>query len=1417
MNHGKRDSTTDISKENTQDTIQDDVTLTNENSKVIKNRQKTRPPRPDQETATSKFTDDGENNVKKTTRKDKTYDFADTTYTKYNTKYSPGIVTPGIDSLTTSLLSNFVEYYTYIKQLHSGHSALNTAEGNYALHLNKVIAYLGKASSEVVLDHMKNLFPTNIVTKSTIKQIKTIKPVTMPHLLLNPPPPDYSIYFVNHLTHAFSVEKKVDLYLPNFEVTNELTANRGKMMALEKIEEKSYTPEEENAAIRHGVLSMFEQSIKPRGFSPLQVFLICLLSYRCTTCQEKFDASCQCYLKSPSLWAMLQFVEKGKGSPFFYKAMHSRVTISRQYKRISSMVPVLWYLLAEISVRTSTGLFDENLEGIIVQHYLDFASTKLTGRMMTERDALDAEVNKLLDSPMTSFSIDPNSARVQRIDLLKGKTPVLNFPFWNPTPIDDCTVRRLFSALFYLGHPPMYIHGSMALALERSAISTAPMNFITVRKLKAEVQYGRNIAPYEYDFIDTADSLVREMVEMLEEYAPKIDDIRYNFFSNSTSNSAGVPPDIMASRREALDKDKSLTQEEKNIILNLSKKRIGDVLHEVAGFLNPDAYLNAGSDSAVAGTRNQVDRRPRVIQMVGTRNMLAGYIIANMYKPAIEHSVYTSSGKNAGDVRDMLRVLAATGRRYMCSSNDVAGMDTSTYMDHELMTMHACVMFINAHPELHETRVFLNEDAYGVSKRIDVQVVRNNVTSQVSMSPIEFVLRMHLSPNIQRSLVRDNMFQTVALTSPLTFPSGQFNTSTQHTIIGVAVMRALMKRIPPELSIKSIEPMGSILGDDEFYGMNSPLYDPSEYVTQNSATITGALEEIGYKSDPALRPGNAEFLKLQAVNGMPSPYSNRLTLFASERGDGMDVSPMRRVTETEALIVEFSARIPKPQHTIPLRFAVAYMSSYVKVTLAKASSGVTVVHSTPVIPFKLQQKDSTKGTMSRLGHVVDAPKDRPPLSEVVDFSYETLARGPKKMIWSDSTERDHGLLLLHGLWYCIPSIGLPFPAMLIHENLYPMCSPYYFPSPLTCKLISDLICIPYGIQDMSIRTHNFSEAAYSLSKKLSSRLYGARKLNHAQRYMLFHSDTKFLNPLDVIDVEKDRFFGFSHAFNINKIFKSTPTRIEQTEALEKMQQAANALLNPSRRNASSMAVTTLKSKFGLSVPKSISYAESAATRVQNITRERVSTTDIRLNQLSALELSNAVSTNTADMVILGQFQWKVLHPEKSYRVEQGYYRYGFGSAVPPRSIQAYMMEMLGMPDPRRPSKGFASEMIRRHYGMDIANVVYDFLLEAHVRGPAAMALAHTALQLPRNVVETTERITFGLQGVRADIPYAINPRMMFYFNTDHMALPLHYTGDIERSPFERLLLTAIACAYPQCMSWRMDKVVMGYELEYVSS
>lgn len=1355
-------------------------------------------------------------------RKDRTpkdYLFLSGKYVKYNTKANRSVIQPGIPELTTALLTNMNEYYKYIKKFTSGFSAIGEREGNYALHLNKVVAYLGKASSEKVLDYYKNELSTYITTPSTMRNIKTINHITMPNLLLDAPPPDYSIYTVNQGTGSIYVSNKKDLYLPNFKVVQD--GPRGKRMKYTSIVSNTYTEKDLEEGKIAGLNAMFENSVKPRCHSPLQAFLVAALAYRCTSCQKNYDEDCVCYRKSPSLWAIMQFVSPGKGAPFYYKSSHSTIVLSRNYESISSMVPLLWYLLCEVSVRTSTGLFDENLEAIIVDHYLNSATTNFTGNMMTRRDDYDKELDKLLHAPMYSYDIDRLCARVMKIEQLDGKAPKLDFPFWQQATVSDYDTRRLFSALYYLGHPPMYVHGSMALALERSAAATIPKNYTTFVQTEAEMSYGTATSPYSVNFLNSANDIFQEIVEMLQEHPPDIEQLRYEFFSSATSNSAGVPPEVMAERRKALESDPTIPDELKKAIAGISSKRIGDVLYAMKDFSDPETYLHGGAYTAVAGTRKQVDRRPRVIQMVATHHMLAGYVIYRMLKRAIELSEHSSSGKNSGDMRDMMKVLACTGRRAPCSSNDVAGMDTSTYHDHETLVTMACVEYIRKiDPSLRTTPVFVNEqksqNGVGIES-VPIQVTVNN-TLPIAISPIEFVLLMHLGPKYIPAFVRDDMFQDYAPTSLLTFPSGQFNTSTQHTAIGVALMRRMHKTLPPSISNYNIQVLDDVLGDDQFLGVISRLDNPPVTCNTLADTLQQALGELGYDTDPAVKPGCAEFLKLQGVNGAISQYSNRLPIFSSERGDGVDVPPTRRITETDAVIVEYSARVPNTLTTVTLRLIHAYVSSYVKITLAKGVDGSDIIHSAPnVTNHPIDPQKHITGTLSRLGIPITK---RPKLdkNQSKNFSYEELATGPKLVYWEDETERDHALLLLHGIWYCIPQIGLPIPAHINNRGQFiQMCSPYYFPSPLTCKLLADMITKPYGYQDQAYRKQPLHEAAYSLSMKLASRLRGAKKLNRLQKMMLFHESPHFLNPVDVIDPDLDRFVGVSYAYNTYINFKQTPARIEPNQAIDSIKEAANSLLQPQKRYASYEASMQLK-KYGIVVPDSVAYHNRQASRIDSIMRDQKASVDLRLNQLGAMHESERIARGTADAVILGQFDWTLSKERKeAFAVPQGFSNFGYGSSVPPHSLQAFLMEHLGLPDPRTPSKGHSSEMIRRYFGIDVASTVYTVLLEAHTKGRAAVELAQTALQLPKQVAEMTEKVTFGMLGVRAEIPYAINPRTFFTISTNQNTLPLHYVGNIDSTPFKRLLLVAIACAFPNTLNYGIEKFQIGNELAYVSS
>jgi len=274
-----------------------------------------------------------------------------------------------------------------------------------------------------------------------------------------------------------------------------------------------------------------------------------------------------------------------------------------------------------------------------------------------------------------------------------------------------------------------------------------------------------------------------------------------------------------------------------------------------------------------------------------------------------------SSGKQTGNVLDIISMLASTGAAHVLHSGmDVAGFDASVQLVSQLQ-------FLSMIREVMQDIECLAYLCYRSMKVNQGPGQAPLIISALSVLISDMMTR--LQP--QSTKVKGRVIPFVETADP-TFPSGLGYTSVHHTI---RLISAVYGDLWADLFLGIVSTLQEMraLGDD----IRLTFYGPITKCERDLLRAQASVNAVGFKTETESSVSTVEFLEQRAVLGAPVLYPDRVSLLTAEK-PRESKGPGEKMSELLALAYDLGNRVPNPHFLIHVLYSL-YLFGAAKITL----------------------------------------------------------------------------------------------------------------------------------------------------------------------------------------------------------------------------------------------------------------------------------------------------------------------------------------------------------------------------------------------------------------------------------------------------------------------------------------------------
>lgn len=518
-------------------------------------------------------------------------------------------------------------------------------------------------------------------------------------------------------------------------------------------------------------------------------------------------------------------------------------------------------------------------------------------------------------------------------------------------------LRRLYIFLNVSTQHGLFVKNPVILTLAKSIL---PRASISLAPRVGSYIYNQNTfsseIPYQLDWstVPVFKEMFYEGRKLIQAYTEKYNilDLNGEFIKGLTNKSGGVVYKPTAAETADIPEE---------ILRVFGKKRL---IYYILNPLNYESFpywIDAMKNVTTSGERKQIDRRPRVIQMVSNAAQLAPFLVFLLVDIMGKDEPELGSKKNTGTIRDMSALLrSTTDFDSVQESADISGMDAST--------TQVAVSFIND-----ITIELLNgckdQRNYFFSRRQNWDVItvdkdggRTKTTKEIHPGiPVIQISEAETSlHNFRLSIPELSIYgnKVILDTSPHVFPSGKFSTNAQHSLLNTLIMRVLKNTLAVEMAKKRVpwfDLQAKVSGDDIFISFQCRKRDQT-INRQFSSELVKIFSTVGFKIGSLLSRYGATFLQQSSIFGTVLPKPDRISITTSERGDSLKLSTFDAFAEERDIIKELCGRVHFPSNTRGLLFLIANQLRRVRIDISNLSE--EKVLEARILAMKLRVRDT---------------------------------------------------------------------------------------------------------------------------------------------------------------------------------------------------------------------------------------------------------------------------------------------------------------------------------------------------------------------------------------------------------------------------------------------------------------------------
>lgn len=470
--------------------------------------------------------------------------------------------------------------------------------------------------------------------------------------------------------------------------------------------------------------------------------------------------------------------------------------------------------------------------------------------------------------------------------------------------IDSTSVIEMIHNDAQLGASGAYIWTDQAIVVLTSQWSRVG-NLPTIYTRKEEdALTGQTLAYHPID------SLAGTCLDnLLSGIVPK-SDLESRYYNNLTTKSPGtIPPDVDNLLRNLPPSIRAMRSQ---------KVVVAAVAPQI--LTNPSLVLETIRSDMTAGSRQQINRRPRVVVAVSMPSNLA-------YEPGNEAGKdfkYTSkfygAGTNTGTMSDVKEMLHGTGSTYLANSfTDVVSFDSSTPLDNqryqETKIGEAYASYDNI---ARRPGYFAFQGRTRTIKVFDVQGKYLYTTMKKYSSVQECIFAV--TERTPRLRIKDDRY---IATSSSTLDSGKFSTTQEATSDTSAGVEATALRLKDQFA------EGKTAGDDIRAVFTIDPIDPLPKMMEFDQILSEELGSLGYKVESNMSTYYCEFLQNPALFGSFGSAATRLSPYTAER-HGLE-HHFLGVQSAVGMFFEMIGRAYCPDSLLPIMWSFAYVMSTIVV------------------------------------------------------------------------------------------------------------------------------------------------------------------------------------------------------------------------------------------------------------------------------------------------------------------------------------------------------------------------------------------------------------------------------------------------------------------------------------------------------
>ncbi|QXG83183.1 MAG: RNA-dependent RNA polymerase [Diaphorina citri cimodo-like virus] len=742
-----------------------------------------------------------------------------------------------------------------------------------------------------------------------------VMPPTIPNSISNPPPFNFgNVTWVEAERRPIANEYR---YIYNFDIKTAI-----QKLALVKRSNKGTNEEREANLIHNYLYTVLNQSrsmtiarlvLSTMMFANVQVNDATELHF----CREDINPSIY-YLQQLLLpyvsWPFLD-VEDGMVYPY-------EISVSTQ-------LPLLIYSTLNRSISYITGVITTGYFNLCMSVYLEWAEESIDDLHLLQKGKMNM-VTKLLNETVMPKEVIPTYSH-SGIDSTRSLDYVNEF--WLQDEKDallevlkqSTTTKTYFKVVADLSKRKLTINQiiSHKMALECCT------NNSTFKKSSPTLEYDRSAEhhiknpvvqppaskttvhgfPLEQKYTNILKDCVNELDKFNDDISERINlrNLENEYWNRLTNNSAGMTRELIIEKRK------------NDPILNALPEvpygqRYVSALIDNDILYNRHLALSSLSNRTKAGKREQIDRRSRWIMMVLNVLQCAFSIVLSYGQELAKLTPYIASGKQIGDVRDMLQSLrASSDPNTIITDNDIRGMDSHTQEQIAQIPITQAFKCLTNYPI----------DSFFFARRASVPIrVHNERGDVIQISEREFsAAQVFLMEVISKMRSQEFEFsegwlaEFVAIEGSV-FWSGAFHTAVQHNTFLAGMLHVLQNYVNHKYHRMAAKFNGQVLGDDISLELifRGTIEEQEEAASNIIAYFIESLRQCGFQADPESSRFQATFLQQTANFGKVKPKHARLSIVVSERSDGRKKDPFGQVKEVGDLLDEMSARCPIPEN-----------------------------------------------------------------------------------------------------------------------------------------------------------------------------------------------------------------------------------------------------------------------------------------------------------------------------------------------------------------------------------------------------------------------------------------------------------------------------------------------------------------------